>query len=79
MIPETTAHQGLSLEQWQDIAKANEEIDGMSQKDLSVLAKELYRQLAVATNAYQMQRDFFLPYYREAVIGDMVAWTESTD
>ena len=76
MTPETTAYQGLSLEQWRDIAQTNEQIDRMTKEQLAVLTKELYKHLSIATAAYEKQRDFFLPYYREAVIGDMVKWSD---
>ena len=67
---------GLTIEQWQEIAQVSERIDAMSKDDLATMAKELYKHLSIATAAYDKQRDFFLPYYREAMIGDMVKWSD---
>jgi hypothetical protein len=76
MTPDTTAYQGLSLEQWRDIAQTNEQIDRMNKEQLAVLTKELYKHLTLTAAAYERQREFFLPYYREAVIGDMTSWSD---
>jgi hypothetical protein len=67
---------GLTIEQWQEIAQVSERIDAMSKDDLATMAKELYKHLTLTAAAYERQREFFLPYYREAVIGDMTSWSD---
>ena len=67
---------GLTIEQWREIAQVNEHIDAMDKEQLATLTKALYKHLTMATAAYEKQREFFLPYYREAMIGDMTSWSD---